>query len=50
MINCDGDGTDHFVPLKFEIRTKTESKDIFKQAFGHELVAPYLKGDHEAEA
>ena len=22
MINCDGDGTDMFLPLKFEVRTK----------------------------
>ena len=43
MINCDGDGTDMFVPLKFEIRTTTDKKDIFKQAFGHDVVAPHLE-------
>ena len=42
MINCDGKGTDMFVPLKFEVRTTTGSKNLFKQAFGHDLVAPYL--------
>jgi len=23
MINCDGDGTDMFLPMKFELKTKT---------------------------
>ena len=23
MLNCDGDGNDMFLPLKFEVRTKT---------------------------
>ena len=34
MLNCDEDGTDRFVPLKFELRTKTEKTDIFVQTFG----------------
>ena len=34
MINCDGDGTDRFLPLKFEVRTKTGSEDLFEKAFG----------------
>jgi len=30
MINCDGDKTDCFLPLKFEIRQKGETpKDLF---------------------
>ena len=35
MINCDGDGTDMFLPRDFEIRSnhgKTKI-DIFKEAF-----------------
>ena len=34
MLNCDEEGTDRFVPLKFELRTKTEKTDIFVQTFG----------------
>jgi hypothetical protein len=46
MINCDGKGNDMFVPLKFEIRTRFGSKDVFKQAFGYDCIdVPYLKDE-----
>jgi hypothetical protein len=34
MINCDGEKTDKFLPLKFEIRTKSSNRDVFEQTFG----------------
>jgi hypothetical protein len=36
MINCDGEGTDQFVPLSFEIRSnKGQTKvDVFEDCFG----------------
>ena len=34
MVNCDGEGTDRFLPLKFEIRTKERTVDCFEEAFG----------------
>lgn len=43
MINCDGDSTDRFLPLKFEIRTLTKSEDVFEEAFGKRLNNPYFK-------
>ena len=33
MINCDGEKTDKFLPLKFEIRTKSENRDVFEETF-----------------
>ena len=33
MLNCEGDGTDMFLPLKFEIRTKTGKVDLFDKTF-----------------
>lgn len=33
MINCDGDRTDKFLPLKFEVRTKTEVTDFTTECF-----------------
>jgi len=33
MINCDGDGTDRFLPLKFEIRSKSGVEDLFEKTF-----------------
>ena len=34
MINCDGEGTDMFLPLSFERRTKDgKSEDLFKECF-----------------
>jgi len=34
MINCDWDGSDRFLPLKFITRNKTKEVDHFKKAFG----------------
>jgi len=34
MINCDGEKTDKFLPLKFEIRTKKSNRDVFEKTFG----------------
>ena len=34
IINCDDDGTDRFLPLKFEIRTTLGRKDIYEETFG----------------
>lgn len=34
MINCDGDGTDRFLPLKFEIRKHSGTEDVFEKVFG----------------
>ena len=34
MINCDGEKTDKFLPLKLEIRTKTQNRDVFEETFG----------------
>jgi hypothetical protein len=34
MINCDGEGTDMFLPLSFEKRTKDgKTEDLFKECF-----------------
>jgi hypothetical protein len=34
MINSDGEGTDMFQPLMFEVRSKDDSKiDLFKETF-----------------
>ena len=40
MINCDGPGgeTDRFLPLKFEMRTKTGKEDLFEKTFGNKAV------------
>jgi hypothetical protein len=40
MINCEGNKTDMFLPLKFEVRQKpkTFSTDLFKNAFGEGIV------------
>ena len=43
MINCDGVGTDRFMPLKFEIRTRDETVDVFEDAFGAKPINPFLK-------
>lgn len=47
MINCVGDTTDMFLPLKFEIRNKDgESKDLFEEAFGkinHPVNNPHMR-------
>ena len=35
MINCDGKGSDRFLPLKFEIRTKDSSENLYEKTFGY---------------
>lgn len=44
MINCDGEGTDRFLPLKFEIRRKTKTEDVYEEAFGKRPANPHRKG------
>ena len=34
IINCDDEGTDRFLPLKFEIRTTNGRKDLYEETFG----------------
>ena len=34
IINCDDEGTDRFLPLKFEIRTTHGRKDLYEETFG----------------
>jgi hypothetical protein len=34
MINCEGDKTDMFLPLQFDIRTKTSKENLFYKTFG----------------
>ena len=34
MINADHNSTDKFLPLKFEVRTKTKTEDLFEPVFG----------------
>lgn len=35
MINCDGDGTDHFLPLKFVVKDKSGGEvSYFDECFG----------------
>ena len=33
MINCEGDKTDRFLPMMFELRTQDETKDVFEETF-----------------
>ena len=36
MINCDGEGTDMFCPLMFEVTHQDGSKrDLYEKVFGH---------------
>ena len=42
MVNCDGVGTDRFVPLKFEMRTLKGSVDMYEEAFGKRPAMPFL--------
>ena len=38
MINCEGDKTDMFLPLMFEVRKKNQpTQNLFKKAFGDEV-------------
>ena len=41
MINCDEEGSDRFLPLKFISRTQTREVDHFRKAFG-ESQRPYI--------
>lgn len=34
MINVSGVGSDRFLPLKFEIRKKNSSEDVYQKIFG----------------
>ena len=34
MVNCGGEGTDRFLPLKFEIRCQNVKLDLFEEVFG----------------
>ena len=36
IINCDGPGTDRFLPLKFEIRKQHSTDDVYAKVFGSE--------------
>ena len=43
MINCDGDGTDMFLPISFEVVTKNgKRQDIFEETFGKEAQKKYF--------
>lgn len=42
MINCDGVGTDRFLPLKFELRTLGRTVDLFEDAFGKRPDNPFV--------
>ena len=44
MINCDGVGTDRFLPLKFELKTQTKSIDLFEEAFGKRPYNSFFNG------
>ena len=45
MINIDGEGTDMFIPLSFEVVTNKgqDTKDVFEETFGEEAQAKFLK-------
>ena len=43
MLNCDGEKTDKFVPLTFEIVTKDKTRDCYKEVFGFESSRKYTK-------
>ena len=34
IINMEGERTDKFLPLKFEIRTQRKCEDVFEKTFG----------------
>ena len=42
MVNCDGVGTDRFLPLKFELRTANCTVDLFEEAFGKRPANAFL--------
>ena len=43
MINCDGEKTDKFLPLKFELRNGVHNRDVFKETFGFESMRKFGK-------
>jgi hypothetical protein len=43
MINCDGDKTDKFLPLKFEIRQGVDNRDVFEDTFGFSSMRKFGK-------
>jgi hypothetical protein len=43
MINCDGEKTDKFLPLKFELRHGSENIDVFEQTFGFKSIRMFGK-------
>ena len=45
MINCDGEKTDKFLPLKFEIRHGNDNRDVFEETFKFESIRKFGK-DH----
>ena len=49
MVNCDGVGTDRFVPLKFEIRTREQTVDVFEETFGKRVNYPLLNNSTDDE-
>ena len=34
IINCEGKGSDRFLPLRFEIRTKMRKENMLEKTFG----------------
>jgi hypothetical protein len=45
MINCDGEGTDMFLPISFELRTNKgeKSENFFDETYGKAAQARYLE-------
>jgi len=43
MINCDGEKTDKFLPLKFEIRQGVDNRDVFEDTFGFSSMRKFGK-------
>ena len=43
MINCDGEKTDRFLPLKFELRHGVHNRDVFKETFGFDSMRKFGK-------
>ena len=41
MINFDDAGIDKFLPIKFEIRTKNKTEDLFEQTFDNNSTQGY---------
>lgn len=38
MINVSGKGSDRFLPLKFEVRSKNSKEDLFQKLFGYKPI------------